>query len=360
MEPHGRSRSLVASVCALALLLLGCNGDDGAAPQRSASPTERYLLITVNGDPKGVPEGVTLGEALKSMGIKARPGHLRDVTGAVIDANAYPAKLRVDGKRASKETVLAEGAEIEVEAGRDRTEPTTSEKERVDEPQQANPQYLLGAAPGWRITTTGQESGKVASIVFEPERLRSPKAVALTFDDGPNASYTPRVLDILDRENAPATFFVLGYLVERYPDIVRRTIREGHVVGSHSWNHPHDFASLTDRKQTRQIEDSVRAIEAEGETPYLFRPPEGSFDAGVVELARKEGLRTVMWSVDPHDYESSSTPRGLTRYVLSHLKPGAIILFHDGGGDQSATVKALPGIIKGIRARGYDLVLLQP
>lgn len=360
MRTHGRTRSIVALAVAWALLTLGCNGGETTTPPPTPTEIDRYLLVTVNGEPKGVPEGATVGAALKSMGIKAAPGHLLDVTGAVIDTNAYPAKMRVNDRRAVRETILTDGDVLEITPGHDRTEDTTSSRERVKEPRQANPQYLLGAAPGWEITTIGKESGKVASVVFEPERLKSPKAVALTFDDGPNATYTPKILDILRREKAPATFFVLGYLVDRYPEIVKRELADGHAVGSHSWNHPHDFASLTDHKQTRQIEDSITAIRQVGGDPYLFRPPEGSYDAGVVELAREEGLRTVMWAIDTHDYLDSSTPSQMTRSVLSRLRPGAIILFHDGGGDQSATVKALPDIITGIRKKGYDLVLIQP
>ena len=361
MRTHGRTRSLVL-VCLLLFLAAACDGGGSADPAASGTPgtIDRYLLITVNGAPKGTPEGSTLGETLRSLGISIRPGHLLDVKGEILDADAYPARYRINDRRATRDTVLVEGDVIEAESGRDRVEDTFSERERISEPQQANPQYLLGAAPGWEITTIGKESGKVASVVFEPEKLKSPKAVALTFDDGPSSTFTPKILDILDRYSAPATFFVLGYLIERYPQIVKDELAAGHVIGSHSWNHPHDFASLTDHKQVRQIEDSVDAIRQVDGDPYLFRPPEGSFDAGVVELAREEGLRTVMWSVDTHDYEDEANARGIERYVLSHLKPGAIVLFHDGGGDQSATVKALPDIIKDIRKRGYDIVLIQP
>jgi peptidoglycan/xylan/chitin deacetylase (PgdA/CDA1 family) len=267
--------------------------------------------------------------------------------------------MRVAGEPATRDTPIGENSIIVFVNGRDRTEGTYEERERVEEPQPANPQVLLGTAKGDIVTTYGEVSDKLASTTFDPAgRLDSPKAVALTFDDGPNPTYTKQVLAILRRYRVPATFFVVGYLAERYPGIIKDALKAGHAIGSHSWNHPHDFASLTDGKQSKQIEDSVDELQRLSGDPYLFRPPEGSYDAGVVQLATRSSLRTVLWSVDTHDYEGDSTASEIARYVLSHLRPGAIVLMHDGGGDQSATVKALPDIIKGIRKRGYDLIAI--
>lgn len=316
-------------------------------------------MVTINGYLRTVPRGLTLGKTLQAIGMRPRSGRLLDVDGVAIPGQSFPPKMRVGGNPATRDTPLPESATIVFVNGRDHTEDTYEERERVEQPRPANPQYVLGTAKGDVVTEYGEISNKVASTTFDPAgRIDSPKAIALTFDDGPNATYTKRVLAILRRYHVPATFFVIGYLAERYPGIVKDQLKAGHVVGSHSWNHPHDFASLTDGKQSKQITDSAGVLAELGADPYLFRPPEGSYDASVVQLAERSGLRTVLWSVDTHDYEDKATAGRIARYVLSHLKPGAIVLMHDGGGDQSATVKALPDIIRGIRKRGYDLVAI--
>ena len=339
----------------MALVVGACSQDPAAPP----SPADDYMMVTINGYLRTVPRGLTLGKTLQAIGMRPRSGRLLDVDGIAIAGQSFPPKMRVGDRPATRDTPLTENAAIVFVNGRDRTEDTYEERERVEQPQPANPQYLLGTAKGDVVTEYGEISRKVASTTFDPAgRIDSPKAIALTFDDGPNATYTKQVLAILRRYRVPATFFVLGYLAERYPATVKDQLKAGHVVGSHSWNHPHDFASLTDGKQSKQIADSAEILAELGGDPYLFRPPEGSYDAGVVQLAERSGLRTVLWSVDTRDYEDKATPRGIARYVLSHLKPGAIVLMHDGGGDQSATVKALPDIIRGIRKRGYDLVAI--
>lgn len=343
----------------MSMLVAACSQETAAPPSSASASASDRMMVTINGYLRTVPRGLALGETLEAIGMRPRSGKLLDVTGVPIPGENFPPKMRMGGQPATRNTPVAEGSVIVFVNGRDHKEGTYEERERVDEPRPANPQYAMGTSKGDIVTAYGEISGKVASTTFDPVgSLDSPKAVALTFDDGPHPAYTKKVLAVLRRFRAPATFFVLGYLAERYPSIVKDEIKAGHVVGSHSWNHPHDFAQLTYRKQTKQIEDSVATLTALGAAPYLFRPPEGSFDAGVVQLADDEGLRTVMWSADTHDYRSSATASQITRYVLSHLRPGVIVLMHDGGGDQSATVKALPDIIRGIRKRGYQLVTI--
>ena len=317
------------------------------------------MSVEVNGQSETVPVGATLGGVLAQIGLKPKPGRLLDVQGGVLETNAYPARMHVNGKRATRRTKLESGDVVEVVPGKDHTEETSQKRDRLNEGQPTNPQFHLGTAPGFEVTTPGKESGKIEAVVFDPSGpIQSPRAVALTFDDGPSPTYTPKVLRILRRFHVQATFFVVGNLAQNYPDLVAKELAQGHVVGSHSWNHPHDFASLDPEQQVKQIQQSVDAIEAAGGEPYLFRPPEGSFDAGVVEAARRAGMRTVIWSISVGDYLQSQTRRDITHGVLRRVKPGSIILLHDGGGDQSATVKALPDIIKGIRKRHLDIVVI--
>ena len=352
---HGRARTFVAA--ASVVVATACAGGEATPPPTPTSPPPGYIAITVNGGSATVSAEDTLGAALKELGIKPKPGRLLDVRGDVLQPGAFPAKVLVNGAPVDRQIKLAAGDAILVEPGTDQTEETIDERVKISGERPTNPQFLLGAAPGSEVTTTGKLSGKVASVTFDPKgRVDSPRAIALCFDDGPNATYTPKILKVLRRFHVPATFFVIGYEAQKYPGLVRKEIARGSVVGAHSWSHPEHLASLDTSQLGKQFSQTDDVMTQIGVDPYLFRPPGGSYDAQVVEMARRNGMRTVMWSIDTHDWVASKTAKEIARSVLSHARPGAIVLMHDGGGDQSATVKALPDIIKGLRKRGYDLV----
>lgn len=344
-----------AFLLACALVATACSGGDGGGSEPSPSPSPTAIEVKIDGQVYDVASGASVGEALQQAQIKVRNGHLLDVSGEVLEANVNPAKIKVNDRNADRIQVLAAGDAISVIPGRDVTEDVISERERVDGSRPTNPQTLLGGAPGFLITTTGAESGKVASVVFNPRRKPNPpKAVALTFDDGPGR-YTRPILDILRKENVPATFYVVGYLVERDPGIIRDIVHDGHSIGNHSWSHPLTpaFAHFESKQLWNQMARTNDALADLDIDPPTFRPPGGSYDAGVVEAARRNGMRTVNWTVSAEDWRSGATPRSIVSTVLRGLRPGAIILLHDGGGDQSATVRALPTLIKEIRSRGY-------
>ena len=185
------------------------------------------------------------------------------------------------------------------------------------------------------------------------------KLVALTFDDGPNEPYTARVLDILQREHVHATFFLIGQNVRRFPDTVARIVREGHTVGNHSDSHPLGFA-LKPRPQLQQeVDDAEESIHAAGGIyPSLFRPPNGLRSPWLMSLLKADSLVAVTWDDAPRDWDPLPAAE-LVKRTLRQVHPGAIILLHDGmnlthQADQCETVKALPGIIEGLRARGYQ------
>ncbi len=179
--------------------------------------------------------------------------------------------------------------------------------------------------------------------------------IALTFDDGPSV-YTGQVLDILDKYGAKATFFVVGRNAESHVALLRRTVESGHEIGNHTWSH----ASLTSRaKQARHDEvqgasDVVRS--AVGHAPRLFRPPYGAMRPGTNREVRQAGLMPVVWSIDTRDYDPGVTAKKLVARVGKALRPGSIILLHDGGGDRRKTVAALPKILDEIERRGYRAV----
>ena len=174
--------------------------------------------------------------------------------------------------------------------------------------------------------------------------------VALTFDDGPSP-YTDRILDILARYDAKATFFVIGRQIAERPTTVRRIAAEGHVIGNHTWSHA-SLPELPARSRRRQLERTSAAIRrVTGADPVLVRPPYEMTTPTVNRQARRLGLLPVVWSVDPGDWRLRA-PWKVARRVLDKAGPGAIIVLHDGGGDRSTTIAALPKILDGLRQKG--------
>jgi peptidoglycan/xylan/chitin deacetylase (PgdA/CDA1 family) len=203
---------------------------------------------------------------------------------------------------------------------------------------------VRGALSGILVRTRSRRIG----------RIEQPDAIALTFDDGPYPRHTVKILSILKRYHVPATFFVVGTWAQRYPALVRRAEALGMEIANHSWSHPYDppFTSLQDSKIRHEIADTNALLRRLGADPRLFRPPGGSWDPHLRELAADEGTRLVLWDVDPRDWSTKTSPKELTRAVLSRVRPGSIVLLHDGGGDAATTIEALPEIIRGIRERG--------
>ena len=217
---------------------------------------------------------------------------------------------------------------------------------------------LIGAAFGlwfwWACT--------VPSSQFFPSLVRGPeegKRVCLTFDDGPAAPYTEQILDLLRERNVRATFFLCGKNVERSPDIVRRMVGEGHALGNHTYSHLFMYF----RRRSRIAEEIDRTqgiIEATtGHRPRIFRPPYGARWFGLLPVLRARGRHLVQWSDTGYDWMIGT--EAIVRATLQHLRPGAVILLHDGREtrppsevDRSATIQALPGIIDGARKMGLE------
>ena len=182
------------------------------------------------------------------------------------------------------------------------------------------------------------------------------RRVALTFDDGPSL-FTPLVLRSLKRYKAPATFFVVGSMISGREAMLRKALREGSILANHSWSHPR-MPALTEEMQRLELHKTNLAIRrASGYRPCLFRPPYGLTDQGLESVSRGSKLQTVLWDVDGADWESPA-PELLAQRVLSTVKPGSIILLHDGGGDRSATAAALPAILRGLKQKRLRPVTL--
>jgi peptidoglycan-N-acetylglucosamine deacetylase len=185
------------------------------------------------------------------------------------------------------------------------------------------------------------------------------KAVALTFDDGPDTYYTKRVLDILKKEGVHATFFVTGKNAQAHPEMIRRILQEGHVLGNHSWNHP-DLTRLTPSQAVAQIERTNTVIfNLTGMRMLLVRPPYGKLNDQLEQRFHQLGYTIVNWSVDTRDWAGTPTAK-IMRYVRNQTGPGGIILQHSAGapGHLDNTIKALPHIIHYLKSHGYEIVTI--
>jgi len=200
----------------------------------------------------------------------------------------------------------------------------------------------------------------VNSSLWAPTLWQVPgvNAVALTFDDGPDPEFTPRVLDILAREKATATFFVVGKRALLNPDLLREIDRQGHLIGNHSFSHAWNLNFALHAGLTREISDCSDAIEATtGKRPRFYRAPHGFKNPALGDVLAKHAMTCVGWQVRGFDAVRSNADTIARRLVLN-ARAGGILLLHDGSGlqgtqDRSATLAALPMIIGGLRARGF-------
>jgi peptidoglycan/xylan/chitin deacetylase (PgdA/CDA1 family) len=186
---------------------------------------------------------------------------------------------------------------------------------------------------------------------------RSARRLALTFDDGPDAVWTPRLLDALGAAGVRGTFFLIGERAARLPGLVRRMASEGHEIGNHSWSH-RSLWLCGPRATTAEIRRAHdRLADLSGAAPRHFRPPWGMVNAAMFPVLRRIGERCVFWSIQPEGQRPAAAARQI-EYVLRRAHPGAIVDLHDAEGTAAAPERllaALPALLDGLRARGYAL-----
>ena len=205
----------------------------------------------------------------------------------------------------------------------------------------------------------GRSAGRAIDRVLSRRTMirrgsRREREVALTFDDGPSP-YTRAILRILDRAGVRATFFPVGYSLDRWPRSLAAEARAGHAVGNHTLHHA-PLSRLSFREQVHELRGEGRRLRRRGMPAVrLMRPPYGSYDRRTLTIARRLRMLVVMWSVDSEDYTRPGRAQ-IVRNVVLRARPGGIVLMHDGGGPREQTVAALPGIIRRLRARGFRLV----
>lgn len=177
--------------------------------------------------------------------------------------------------------------------------------------------------------------------------------IAITFDDGPVVPNTPRLLDMLAARGIKATFFTVGYNVQRNPNIIRRIVAEGHEIANHTWTHG-KLSGMSDgsvRSELQRSHDALTGIS--GVAPRMFRPPYGAITARQKQWIMSEfGYPTILWSVDPEDWRTRNAAMTRSR-ILSQTRPGAIILVHD---IHAASIDAMPGTLDGLLSKGFRFV----
>jgi peptidoglycan-N-acetylglucosamine deacetylase len=199
-------------------------------------------------------------------------------------------------------------------------------------------------------------------ITPELERTNKNKIVTLTFDDGPDPVYTCEVLKILRKEQVPATFFMIGKNIEKYPEIVKQVVEQGEIIGNHTYSHT-DIELLSEEQLKKELSKTSKLIEKfSGHKPTYFRPPKGRSNFRIDNQIEKLGYRIVLWD-ETIEHKSARTPLAEANRIVDLTIPGSIVLAHDGCPHskrlcRKKTVEALPTIINDLKKEGYKFVTL--
>jgi peptidoglycan-N-acetylglucosamine deacetylase len=317
------------------------------------------IRLDVLGRSRWVPLGVTLDDVVREYHLTPPAGSLLALDGSELRHGVYPGQVLLDGHPAERSAPLRAGARITLRAGRSRLEPVHRQVLRFGADGPHDPQLSLSTGAGRQGLVSGELSRRGRLEAFRPDGPQTtPNAVALTFDDGPWPDTTSKILQILRQERVPATFFLVGQQVRRHPELLAEEVGAGVAFGTHSFSHPQPFDKLSDDAIGEEIDQGLAALTDNGVRTGLFRPPGGAISPAVLKAAGDRGLRTVLWTVDPRDWQRGTSTDQIVRRVLGQATPGTIVLLHDGGGDRSATVAALPRIIAGLRDRGLGFTSL--
>lgn len=212
----------------------------------------------------------------------------------------------------------------------------------------------LLAIPFFCKASSAAAPPKKDGVVFSGS-VSSGKRIALTFDDGPHPTKTKEILDILDKYDVKATFFIIGVNAERYPEIIADEAARGHELANHSYSHK-NLSKICDDKIKEEIEKTDEIIEkAANITPKLFRPPTGAYSESIVKVAKEFGKTTIIWTVDTLDW-ANAPKDDIVKNIKSNIQNGSIILFHDFTGKESHTKEALDTIIPYLKEQGYEFV----
>ena len=344
------------------------------------------ISITLNGKMTTVDRGSNVSAIVKSQNVNVSPGRLLAVDGSVIDqtgGETFTATL--DGQAVNGNAGVKENSTLTITDGADKTEDYTETtkpipSQWVDDGTRGAFHEVVGeAADGIAATRTGKISGITVDnqVVKEPVNptltrysidTGGEKVIALTFDDGPWKDQTAELLDILDQNNAKATFFVVGNRIGDTPgggDLVKREYDSGHQVSSHTWDHAAgsgkgvNLGYMTEDEQINEIVKGQQAItDATGvEANKIVRTPGGNYSLETAQIVHPYVDVEVDWNIDTEDWRRPGAAK-IESAILS-AKPGNVILMHDGGGDRSQTVQAVADALPKLREQGYRFVTIE-
>lgn len=305
-----------------------------------------------------------VADVVASRRVPIRDGRLLAVrTRRVLDAHAFPAQLRVAGQVVAPTDLVRLGEQVEVVPGNDRVEPL--QRRRL-------PARPLVTRVGARVVTkprvveltvgavSGEEVARRVLLTPPPVKRLWDGEVLLTFDDGPDPVWTPRVLALLKARRVHAVFCLVGREARKHPDLVRRIVREGHTLCDHTENHDaHLRTGPPDRSRLEVLRGADALRLTTGVRPVWFRAPGGGWSPQLEAMVRAAGMTPLKWTVDPRDWERPLAHLIVGRVLLA-ARPGSVILLHDGGGDRRESVAALRSLLVALPRIGLTFAEPQP
>jgi peptidoglycan/xylan/chitin deacetylase (PgdA/CDA1 family)/sulfur carrier protein ThiS len=301
------------------------------------------------------------------------PGNLMAVDGSLLETGGgAPGVVIVNGEPVQDFNArVVNGSEVEWRLGSDALEAHDDvavpiAHQQVSEGNQDDSLCIyMPGADGADITRTGLVSGKVVQLHNDPVNSRvvyydphpTEKVIALTLDDGPGP-YTVRILDVLDKYGVKATFFTLGKMYSDFPNEGRAYAQRGHQVASHSWSHLDQTKQDTATARSEWIKSLEAIREYTGVETKVARAPYGYF--GLEDWKRCGDLINTMvrWDIDSNDWSSSTSAEGITQYIMEEAYSGAVVLFHDAGGNREKTIATLDTLVPQLQAEGYRFVTI--
>lgn len=329
--------------------------------------------ITIDGRAITLPAGATAGDVMSQQLVSASRGDMVGVKGGVVKpAAGGPPSMTVGGSLIASDTMLLAGANVRGMRGADVREAVVTTTVAVPAPIEST-----GTGPDVAVVSEGAEgsdrvtmgelshavltrvhvTAPVPRVVRRREFPGSAKLIALTFDDGPKAGQTEQIIKILQSRHVTATFFMLGHNVQNEPAVARKVAAAGFEIGNHTMDHV-GLKKAAPAVMKYQIEAGAKVIKRyTGVTPTWFRPPGGTYNDAVKAEAASIGETLINWGVDTGDWQKPSPDVIYTR-TINGVTPGSVVLMHDGGGDRSRTIAALPRIIDWLLAHHYHLVTM--
>ena len=331
------------------------------------------ISVRVDGRRMSIARGSTVGDLIARGVLDSRPGRLLSVRGDVLrDQGGAPPLVWRNGRLVGTAEPVFDDDVLASAPGVDSVEARVTLREPI--PYKTR---IQGTGPVMRLANPGSVGirERVVGAISKSEvskrtvlaaqdmivlRMRptpKDKLIALTFDDGPWPGQTEKILGILKHEGIHATFFMLGVRIKAAPQLARQVAADGNLIGDHTLGH-RLLTTQTAKEVNRQIVGGLTWIHrATGVNATWFRPPYGAIDQKVWKETRSLKLRVALWDVDTRDWARPGVKK-IVKTADKHARRGAIILMHDGGGNRTQTIKALPTIIHDLKKRGFVFVTL--